>query len=228
MSTRTGAVLVVVLDGDLGLAVGTQVVERAVLAHLGQPLGEPVRDGDRQRHQLGGVVGGVAEHQALVARALLVERVVGGADPCLVAVVDSLGDVGGLAADGHLDAARLTVEALVGRVVADLEDLRADQLGNRRVGVGAHLTGHHDEPGRQQRLHGDAELLLLGVVLEEVVEHGVADRVGDLVGVTLGHRLRGEQTSGQLLLLLRDGVWGWIVRCVGPVVPGAVGRQQPI
>ena len=107
-----GAVLVVVLDGDLGLAVGAQVVERAVLAYLGEPLGEPVRDGDRQRHQLGGVVGGVAEHQALVAGALLVERVLGGADPRLVAVVDALRDVGGLAADGDLDAAGLAVEAL--------------------------------------------------------------------------------------------------------------------
>ena len=85
-----GTVLVVVLDGDLGLAVGTQVGERAVLADLGQPLGEPVRDRDRQRHQLGGVVGGVAEHQALVAGALLVELVLGGADAGLVAVVDTL------------------------------------------------------------------------------------------------------------------------------------------
>ena len=32
------AVVGVVLDGDLGLAVGAEVVERAVLADLGQPL----------------------------------------------------------------------------------------------------------------------------------------------------------------------------------------------
>ena len=32
------AVVGVVLDGDLGLAVGAQVVERAVLADLGEPL----------------------------------------------------------------------------------------------------------------------------------------------------------------------------------------------
>ena len=99
------AVVVVVLDGDLGLAVGTQVGQRAVLADLGEPLGEPVGDHDRQRHQLGGVVAGVAEHQALVAGALLVELVDGAADAVLVAVVDALGDVGGLRADGDLDAA---------------------------------------------------------------------------------------------------------------------------
>ena len=45
------------------------------LRTVGQPLGEPVRERDRQRHQLGGLVAGVAEHQALVAGALPVERV---------------------------------------------------------------------------------------------------------------------------------------------------------
>ena len=39
--------------------------------------GEPVGQRDRQRHELGGVVAGVAEHQALVAGALAVERSVG-------------------------------------------------------------------------------------------------------------------------------------------------------
>ena len=137
VSTRTGRSSLVVLDGDLGLAVGTQVGQRAVLAHLGEPLGEPVRDGDRQRHQLGGVVAGVAEHQALVAGTLPVQLVVGRADAGLVAVVDARGDVAGLAADRHLHAAGLAVEALVGGVVADLEDLLAHQLGDRGVGVGA-------------------------------------------------------------------------------------------
>lgn len=57
----------VVLDGDLGLAVRAQVRDGPVLADLGEPLGEAVRQRDRQRHQLGGLVRGVAEHQALVA-----------------------------------------------------------------------------------------------------------------------------------------------------------------
>ena len=70
-----------------------------------QPLREALGDHDRQWHQLGGVVARVAEHQALVAGSALVEVVVGGADARLVAVVDALGDVEGLGADGDLDAA---------------------------------------------------------------------------------------------------------------------------
>ncbi len=69
---RRGAV---VLHGDLGLAVGPQVVQHAVLAHLGQPARQPVGQRDRQRHQLRGVLDRVAEHQALVAGALGVQRV---------------------------------------------------------------------------------------------------------------------------------------------------------
>ena len=85
----------VVLDGDLGLAVRAQVGDRAVLADRGEPLGQPVRQRDRQRHQLGGVVAGVAEHQALVAGALPVERVLDAlAGARLVGGVDALRDVG--------------------------------------------------------------------------------------------------------------------------------------
>jgi hypothetical protein len=63
---RRGAV---VLDGHLALAVGPEPGDRPVLAQLGEPVDDPVRQGDRQGHQLGRLVGGVAEHQALVAGA---------------------------------------------------------------------------------------------------------------------------------------------------------------
>ena len=71
--------VVLVDDGDLGLAVGAQVGHRAVLADRRQPAGQAVGQRDRQRHELGGLVGGVAEHQALVAGALALDLVLGGA-----------------------------------------------------------------------------------------------------------------------------------------------------
>ena len=63
---------VLVDDAHLGLAVGAQVVEHALLAHLGQPAGEAVREPDRHRHEVVGLVAGVAEHHPLVAGADLV------------------------------------------------------------------------------------------------------------------------------------------------------------
>ena len=113
-----GPVVRVVLDGDLGLTVGAQVGQRAVVADRREPLGQALGHGDRQRHQHVGVVAGVAEHQALVAGALLVHRV-DRAGARLVTGVDALGDVSGLAADRHHHAARVAVEALLRGVVAD-------------------------------------------------------------------------------------------------------------
>ena len=83
MSTVSSAhrLAVLVLEGDLGLAVGAQVGHRAGLAHLGQALGQAVRQVDRQRHEHVGLVAGVAEHHPLVAGALLVELVLTGRCP---------------------------------------------------------------------------------------------------------------------------------------------------
>jgi hypothetical protein len=96
-------------------SVGPQVGHGAVLANLGQLLGQPVRQPNRQRHQLGGVVAGVTEHQALVTGALSGDSVLcvsSTLDPAFVAGVDALGDVGRLRADRDADAAGFAVKAL--------------------------------------------------------------------------------------------------------------------
>lgn len=158
---EAGGLVTVVLDGDLGLPVRAQVRDGAVLADLGEAAREPVRQVDRERHELGRLVAGVAEHQPLVARTLPVQLVPfftfgGTSDPMLVRRVDTLRDVGRLGADGDGDSAGGAVEALLGGVVADLQDLLAHELRDRRVGLGRDLTGDVHEAGGDQRLHGDA------------------------------------------------------------------------
>ena len=180
----------VVADGHLGLAVRAQVGQLPGLAHRGELLGEPVGQVDRQRHQLGGVGAGEAEHEALVAGALTVQRVAGALDPLLEGVVDALGDVRGLPADRDLHATGLAVEALLGVVVADLEHHAADDVHHLGVALGGDLAGDVHLAGGEQGLDGDAGP---GVLAQEVVEDGVADLVGHLVGVSLGDGLRGEQ-----------------------------------
>ena len=61
---------VLVVERDLGLPVRTEVREDACLAHLGEAMGEPVGEPDRQRHEVVGLVARVAEHHPLVAGAL--------------------------------------------------------------------------------------------------------------------------------------------------------------
>src|SRR5699024_10738404 len=106
----------------LGLAVGADVVQRPVLAHLGQAFGQAVREVDGQRNHRRGLVTGVAEHQALVAGALVAAGVGVVFDARLVGGVDSLRDVRGLGADGHRHAAGGAIEAHRGGGVDDVED----------------------------------------------------------------------------------------------------------
>ena len=114
---------VLVVEGDLGLAVGPQVRDRAGPADLGQALGHAVRQVDRQRHELVGLVARVAEHHPLVAGALLVEQVLAaGARAHLFGVVDALGDVGRLLVERHQHADGAAVVAVGLAVVADLVD----------------------------------------------------------------------------------------------------------
>ena len=61
-----GLVVLVVLHGDLALAVRAQVIQLAALAHLSQLLGQLVGQADGHGHQLRGLIAGIAEHHALV------------------------------------------------------------------------------------------------------------------------------------------------------------------
>ena len=95
-----------VANGELRLGVGAQPRQAAVLPHLALALHEPMRVVDRERHQRGRFVAGVAEHQALVAGALI-EVIVG-------RLVDAALDVGRLAAVADHHRAAVGVEAQLG------------------------------------------------------------------------------------------------------------------
>ncbi len=179
-----------VADGDLGLAVGAEVGERLVLAHRGEPLGQPVGEVDRHRHQRLGLVAGVAEHHPLVACAGDQQLVVLAADPGLVGGVDALGDVGRLLVERDQDRDVVAVVAVVAVVVADAADRLADDLGDVEVDLGRDLAGDDRHAGVDQRLAGDPALRVLG---HDRVEDAVGDLVADLVRMALGDRLGGEQ-----------------------------------
>ena len=160
-----GAAVVCVLNSDLGLGVRAQPWDGAVLAGVGHGLVELVGKEEGKGKQLGGLVGGIAEHDALVAGAQLLESLL---------VVQALGDVGRLLLNGDEHVARLVVEALVGRVVADVLDGAADDLLVVELGLGCDLAKDHDHAGFRSRLACD-----LGerVLLEARIENGVRDLI---------------------------------------------------
>ena len=172
---------VVVLHGDLALAVRAQVIQRAVLAHLGQALGQLVGQGDGQRHQLGRLVAGVAEHHALVARTGPRRRwcssAMSGLWPSMI------GD----------DTAGVAVKAVLGAVIADGADDLARRAGDVHVAAGRDLAHDVDEAGGAGRLAGHAGT---GVLRQDGVEDGVGDLVADLVGMPLGDGFGREKNFG--------------------------------
>ncbi len=182
--------VVAVADRHLGLAVGPQVAQGSVLAYRGEPPGQPVRQRDRHRHELRGLIGGVAEHHPLVTGARAVQLVVGLLVPVLVGLVDALRDIRGLLVHGDQHRAVVAVEAAVPVVVTDRghgvpDDPRVVQLLGR-----GDLARDHHHPGGDQRLAGHPGVR---VVRERGVQNGIRNGVGDLVRVPLGHRFRGEQ-----------------------------------
>ena len=171
--------VVLVAQGHLALGIGPQPGELAVLAHLRLALHQPMRERNGRRHQHVGLVGGIAEHQALVARALF----------ALVLAVDALGDVGGLLADDVEHAAARAVEAHVGGVVADVEHGLAHQRLHIHPGARGDFARDDHDAGLHQGLAGHAAAR---IDRKNGIQHGVGYLIGDLVRVAFGDRFRGE------------------------------------
>ncbi len=182
---------VLILHGDLALGVRAQHLLAARMARFGDQTQDLVGVENRCRHQVRRLVAGIAEHDALVARALFLGH-------ARLQRVDALGDVGRLRMQEDLDIAGLPVEALL--LVADVLDRAAHHALDLLVGDGlrpAGLTGDHHLVGGGERLACradrpgiDARLRALAI---EQVDDLVGNPVADLVRVSLGHRFAGEQ-----------------------------------
>ena len=177
---------VLVADRDLALGVGAELGGIALLgpAGVGEVLEDLVGVEDRRRHQLGGLVGGVAEHDALVARALVL----------VAGRIHALGDVGRLGVQVDGDVVVLPVEArlLVADVLHGLAGQGLEVLEGHRIGA-AHLARDDDAVGGGQRLDAEPGLRHRR---EVGVDHRVGDPVADLVRMALGDGLAGEQVVG--------------------------------
>ena len=181
-------VVFVIFHGDLALAVGAHVGDQAALADLSHLKAELLGQGQGQGHQLCRLVTGVAEHHALVARAVvqlgfLVVLVFQG-------FVHAQGDVGGLLVDGGDDAAGVTVETVFAPVIANVPDHLPGDFVNVHIAAGGDLAHDVDQARAGRGLTGHPALGVLG---QDGVQDGVGNLVADFVGMPLGNGLRGEE-----------------------------------
>jgi len=171
--------VVLILDGDLSLTVRAKPLDDVLPADLREPARELVRQVDRHRHELSGLVDGVAEHETLVASPLLL----------IGAGVDAHGDVRRLLLDGSQDSTGIGIEAHRRVRVANLCDRLSHDLRDLDVRLRGDLTATDDKAGLDHGLNRNARFR----VLREVgVEQRIADLVTDFVWVTLGHGLGSE------------------------------------
>ena len=184
---------------DLAFGVRLQIEQRAGAAFIRQHFENLVGEINRRRHERALFVdlalgAGVAEHHALVAGALVLLAF-------LLFGVDAHGNVGRLAMQQHLDIGAVKGKAAL--VVADILDHAAGDLGdqlaidNRDAAdlaeqLAAAFAGDNNlvggakcfaaQPGVDQAVVGDAEL---DILLDECIENGIGNLVGDFVRVTL-------------------------------------------
>ena len=135
VSTRTGRP-VLVLDRTWLLPSGRRYGTTPALRTSARRVREPVRHGDRQRHQLLGLAAGEAEHHALVAGAQRDRGRRANGLAVLERVVDAPGDVRRLLLDRGHHPAGLAVEAELGVRVADVDDRVAHDRRDVHVGLG--------------------------------------------------------------------------------------------
>ena len=181
-------VVLVVLDGHLSLAVGTQIGQSAVLAHLGQLDGQLLSHRDGQGHQLRGLGTGIAEHHALIA-GTVVQTVVLLTNAGFQALIHTLSDVGGLLINGGDDSAGVAVKAELGTVIADLANYLTGYLGDVHIAGGADLAHNVDKTGGDSGLTGYAGHLVFS---EDSIQNSVRDLVTDFVGMSLSYGFRGK------------------------------------
>ena len=178
-----GRAVVVVLNGNLALGIGTQVGHLLALAtDVGQHLKDAVCQGERERHVVFGFIGGIAEHHALVASTLFHG----------VLTFHTAVDVGALLVDGAQHTARVALEHVFAFGVTNLLDYLAGNELEVNVCLGFHFAGQYHLSRGYKRF---ARHLRLRVVGQQFVKYSVRNLIGHFVWVSLGHRFGCKQVS---------------------------------
>ena len=186
----------VVLDRHLRLRVGTQVGHYLALAtNVGQLLEDHMREDQRGRHQLAGLVAGITEHDTLVTGTLLLLLLAGYA----------LVDVGRLLVDGRENATRVAVELVLALRVADLLNHATRYALHIDIGLRAHLTGHHDQT---RGAEGLTSHLRGGIVAQKFVKNSIGNLIRNLIGMSFRNGLRGKQKTHIYVVLIINGING--------------------
>lgn len=170
---HNSAVVMLVLDSDLGLGVGSQPGQGAIATGSGHGSVQLVGELESEREELGSLIGSVAEHDTLVTGTEALKGLF---------VVQALGNVGRLLLNGDKQVEGLVVETLGRVIVTNVLDGVTDNLLVVKLGLGGDFTKDHNHASLGSGLASD---LGEGILSQASVEDSIGDLIGDLVGMTL-------------------------------------------
>ena len=175
------AVVFTVFYRHLAFGVRTQISHLATLFTDGGQFDEQtVGQVERKGHVVFRLVGGVAEHHALIAGSLVFKH----------RTFNPLVDVGALFMNGREHTAGIGLEHIFALGVADTgDDLTCNAL-QIHVGIRFDLAGQDDLSGGHHRLAGDFGI---GIKGQQLIQDGVADLIGHFVGMSFRHTFRGKE-----------------------------------
>ena len=183
---------VFVAQGHLAFGIRLQERRHAAVTVIRHLLEDAVRIIQRRRHQIRGFIGGVTEHDALVAGAFVL----------VAAGIDALGDVRRLRVQVVFKGQILPVEArlfitdALHRLAHGALDFflraRFPITGHIDHAAATHFTGQYDAVCGGQRFAGDTRFRVLG---QEQIDDGVGNLVRHLVGMAFGHGFGGEDEA---------------------------------
>ena len=189
-SIYTAGNTVNVLNGYLGLTIGTKVGESAVLSNLGKSLSKLVSEGDGERHKLGGLVACVTEHKSLVACTGV--KLVILAFLSLKALVNAHSNICALLVDGAENRAGGSVKAILCSVVANLGNGVTYDFLNINARLCCNFTHNGNNTGGGKCL---ACYTRHGILCKHLIENCVGNFVAYFVGMSFGHRLGCKENS---------------------------------
>ena len=188
-----------ILNGHLAFGVRASPCQNAFAAQAGVFIHEPVRNGDRQRHEFRSFVAGETEHHPLVAGTFFIH---------------TLGDVRALGVNVAIDLDGGVSEPDFRVGVADFFHHVANNFVHSFTGQRGfcrNLTGNKGQIGRNQCFASHATCR---VVRQTEVQNRVADLVGDFIRMAHGNRFAGEQiTVGRGHFGSRSASQGPKIRC---------------
>lgn len=146
--------IVLILDGDLSLGVGTQPWEGPVAAGRSHGSVQAVSQEESKGEIFGSLVGGIAKHDTLVTSTKLLKGLL---------VVETLSNIGGLLLNCNEDVASLVVKALGRVIVANVLDGVTDNLLVVENSLGGDFTENHNHTSLGGSLASNLHVPMLAI-----------------------------------------------------------------